>query len=172
MKIVALFLLGVLVFSCSSKEVSINDEPKLLQIKCTIWDDTLDTFNNTYTRYTYSKTHIVPFYFSNAEQKKIIMKINQINFFELPDSILPKRISLTEMLNGDTTGYYEFHNGEIQYCLIELEKQIKKIYYYELVPFLYTDNDNYMKLISLKNIITEIISEREEIKKLPRQLEL
>ena len=153
MKVILISLGFLLVFGCSSKDVGSNEENKIIRIKCTIGDDTLNTFNNTFTRVYYGEDiYTIDFWFTLAEQQRIISAIQNVNFFDLPD-VLRYDDRPRPFISGS--------RGD-QYCEILLNGKNKKVFWIDYLSFY--DSDEYIRLDSI------IVWNREEVKKLPMEV--
>jgi len=154
-KIVAVILSAFIIIGCSSSDMRLKEGNKIIQLICTIGHDTLDTFNNTFTRNYYEKaSYTVDFSFSLDEQERIISEIKKMNFFDLPDEL-----SHLEPI---------LYLSKYQFCEIQLDGKNKKIVW--VAGASYQDSDEYIRLMSVMNIIQEIIGNREEIKVLPSEV--
>jgi len=169
MKVILISLGFLLVFGCSSKDVGSNEENKIIQIKCTIGDDTLNTFNNTFTRvYRDTGVYVIPFNFTLEEQQRIVSKMDSVNFLGLPDSLAYHNQSFD--LNSGIEDVVFSLPGEWgnQFVDIFLKGKKKKVFWIEYLS--YKKSDEFLRLNSVMKIIREIIWSRKEVKKLPEQV--
>ena len=143
---------------CSKRDVQLIEENKIIQLKCSIGSDTLDTFSNTFTRVYYDRdVYTIDFRFTIDEQKRIISEINKVNFFDLSDK-LPHR----------EFAYYISGDWIWQFCDIILNGKKKEVIWIDYES--YKDSDEYLRLKSVMNIIYEIVWSREEVKELPMEV--
>jgi hypothetical protein len=142
------FILFCFIIGCSSQNIHLNGGKKIIQIKCTIGDDTLNTFNNTFTRiYFSSEVYTITFHFSIEEQHKNLSY----------DTSTPIQ-NIIYRTSGDW-GY--------QFCDILLNEKRKKIVWIDFAS--YKDSVEYIGLNSVMRIIREIVLNRDEVKKLPME---
>ena len=154
MKTLAIVLSAFIFIKCSSSDTQLNAN-KIIQLKCTLGHDTLDTFNNTFTRNYYERaSYTIDFSFTLDEQERIISEINKVNFFDLPDE-LPH---IEPMI----------YPSEYQFCEILLNDRNKKIIWVSISG--YEDSDEYKRLNSVMNIVREIVRGRKEVKELSEEV--
>lgn len=153
------FVFSVLVIvGCSSKQVQLDEEKKIIQIKCTFGEDTLDTFNNAFTRvYMDTGIYVIDFNFTIEEQQRIISEINEVSFFDLPDELPSK--DFVPYFSGLWAG---------QYCYVLLNNKSKRISWIDYRS--YRDSEEYKRLKSVMNIIYNIVRSRKEVEALPEQV--
>jgi len=158
MKILAFILSVMIIIGCSSKQVQLDEEKKIIQIKCTFGEDTLDTFNNTFTRvYRDTGVYAIDFNFTIEEQQRIISEINEVSFFDLPD----------ELPHQDFVPYFS-GVWEDQYCYVLLNNESKRIFWIDYLS--YSNSEDYKRLKSVMNIIYEIVRNRKEVRELPEEV--
>ena len=158
MKIVAFILSTFVIVGCSSKQVQLNEGKKIIQLKCTFGEDTVDTFNNTFTRvYRDTGVYVIDFNFTIKEQQKIISEINEVNFFDLPD----------ELPHQDFVPYFSGLWAD-QYCYVLLNDKSKRIFWIDYRS--YRDSEEFERLKSVMNIIYDIVRSRKEVKELPEEV--
>lgn len=160
MKLVYVLLLGIFIFGCSSKEVSVYEEIKLLQIRCDVGEGTLDTFNDKYSQPAYGKVYTTQFYFSKSEQNRLIEEIERVDFMNLPDTLKPKTFIKDDLERINTF----ITTNE---CEIEYKEKVKKVYCSDEDNNIY-DSDEYKRFQAFLKIIDEIVRSRQEIQELPR----
>jgi len=157
-KIAAVILSAFIIIGCSSKQVQLNEGKKIILLKCTFGEDTLDTFNNTFTRvYRDTGIYVIDFNFSIEEQQRIISEINGVNFFDLPD----------ELSHQDFVPYFS-GVWEDQYCYVLLNNKSKRIFWHDYLS--YHDSEEYKRLKSVMNIVYDIVWSRKEVRELPEQV--
>ena len=158
MKIAAVILSAFIIIGCSSKQVQLNEGKKIILLKCTFGEDTLDTFNNTFTRvYRDTGIYVIDFNFTIEEQQRIISEINGVNFFDLPD----------ELSHQDFVPYFS-GVWEDQYCYVLLNNKSKRIFWHDYLS--YHDSEEYKRLKSVMNIVYDIVWSRKEVRELPEQV--
>ncbi len=169
MKIFTLVLSWFIVIGCSKQDVQLNEVTQIIQLKCTIGSDTLDTFNNTFTRVYYDRdVYTIDFSFTINEQRRIVSEINKVNFFALSDKLPHKNEGY--ILDPKIEEIAVFYSGAWadQFCNVLFEGKSKKIFWIDYAS--YKESDEYLRLLSVMNIIYEIVWSREEVKELPMEV--
>lgn len=162
MKSLSLLLIILFVISCSSKEVSVYEETKILQIHCTVGEGTLDTFDDEYSQPAHGDVNTIPFYFSKDEQRRLIEEIQKVDYMNLPDTLIPKQYVESEL---DRINFLVTINE----CEVEYNGQLKKVYCSTEDASIYS-TDEYKRFNSLLRLIYEIVLSRPEVKALPKNL--
>ncbi|MBK7103787.1 MAG: hypothetical protein IPH62_19165 [Ignavibacteriae bacterium] len=116
----------------------------------------LDTYKLKYTKdLVLDGTITTDFWLTKEEQEKIIQKVEEINFFNLPDS-------LTWTESDSTKLEFDPDPGK-QILKINYENKEKNIYWYLVNSY----PEEHNKIIELTNTIEEIIYKKPEYKSLP-----
>lgn len=162
MKLIYMFLLVIFALSCSSKEVSVYEKTKLIQIKCKIGDGTLDTFNDEYSQPAHGELYSTPFFFSIDEQKRLMEEVEKVDFMSLPDTLKPQQIVEDELerLNFLVTK---------SQCEIYYNGQLKKVYCSDEDASIY-NTEEYKRYEPVFLMISKILWSRPEVKELPRNI--
>ena len=152
------FSFSLILTFCSGQYVQYSSVEKLIKIKCTVYSDTLNTFENIYFLNRNEKQiEKLPFYFNLEEQKIIIDAINEYRFFELPDTILRFNSKTDE--SGILRVEFDFYPI---YCDIEFLGRKKQIYMSNTYNIETEESLRFDKIIS---VVYGIIEKREELKK-------
>jgi len=150
-----LLLLSVGLLSCNNLLSGPEEQVINIHYKYDFRDE-VNTFNHTLTKDLYSKgTITIDYYFSHQEQGKIIEKALDINFFNLPDSLIWTEVDLIKCQLEPDPG--------IQYLRIRYNNQDKTVYWYLInsIP------GEYKKLKELTSVIRNIIETNYRYKLLP-----
>ena len=127
--------------------------------------NTLDTFNNTYTRDMITDANItIDLYLSQEEMDAIYEKMIEIDFFNYPDVF--SRYVPEGSIVGERTPYFSY------YFKVAYDSYVKELTWNDnirsvLIRGEYITDDKVDKLKSLTQLITHIIESKEEYKKLP-----
>ncbi len=147
------------IIGCSFNAAKYENDEKVIQIKCSIQEDTLNTFENVYSHQSLDGyLHRIPFFLSNEEQRRIIHIINNTEFFNLPDTL--RNIDLTDDENERI--YVRFTHLFSRFCDIELNGKRKFVY----VSNTSNQRDEHLRFTSLMDTIITIVWRREEVKEL------
>jgi hypothetical protein len=166
MKILILALIILNFVRCSSSDTQLKAN-KIIQLKCTIGYDTLDTFNNTFTRNdVYGKAfYTIDFSFTLDEQERIISEINKVNFFGLPDSLAHDIYQYDENTGEKIINFIISGEAKDQFIDVLMNEKRKKIFWVDYSS--YKNNDEYLRLNSVMKIIREIVRNRKGVQGLP-----
>ena len=156
-KIILILPLFCLFFS-SCQDSSLEPENQFVQIYFKYdFRNALNTFENTYQKdLILDGTVKVPFWLTAEEQNKIFDKVNQLNYFLLPDT-------LKYIPQDSITLSIEPNPGEQKLRIKYLSNDKTTIWTYPLND----DNPQVKDLIELQNFIITIIESKPEYKRLP-----
>ncbi len=154
------FILLLLINSCSDsinepkKDIVQNQDIKILYKYS--FKDELNTYDLKLTKdLVLDGTITVDFWLTKEEQEKIISKLEEIDFYNLPDSLTwTEADSIKPKIEPDP--------GK-QILKIKYQNKEKQIYWYEINSY----PKEYERIIQLTNTITDIISSKPEYKLLP-----
>ena len=152
-KIFLLFLASIIMYS-SCKDSSVEPDTQFIQIDFKYnFKDELNTFENYYQKDLVIDGVIkVSFWLTQEEQNNILQKVEETNYFALPDTIL-------------NTAPVEVTPNPTQYLKIKYSNEEHAVVWNYIVQEYQTEH--YKKLLELANSITRIIESKPEYKKLP-----
>jgi len=165
MKLILFILIVFFIVTCSTQKVSVYEETKLIKIKCSFCENILNTFNDVYTQDVYGEVSTIPFYLSIEEQSEIIAQIENIDYFNLPDTLKTPHTSQFATIEDIVS--YSGKCPEKQFCEIEMNGIMKKISWNGWLS--YDGVNEYSQVKSLLVKINKIIQSRVEVKQLSVQ---
>jgi len=156
-KLIFVFLLLSLIFS-SCKDSSTEPDNQFVQISFKYgFKNELNTFENTYQKdLFYGDVVKVNFWLTIEEQKSIIKKAEESNFFMLPDTLITIQEDSIEVSLSPNPG--------AQTLRIRCNSKDKTtVWFYPLVE----DRDQMKQIMELNSFIISLIESKPEYKKLP-----
>jgi len=152
---ILLLLFGLIISSCQESPVEPEEQFVQIYFKYDFRNE-LNTFENTYQKDLILDGVIkVPFWLTAEEQNKILNKVNEVDFFSMPDTFQYSSEDSIIILIPDP--------GE-QILRIKYEQKDKTIIWSFLVL---ANNQQFNKLLQFKNFIISIIESKPEYKILP-----
>lgn len=151
-------VVALIVFISCQKHITQPDEQFLKLHFRYGFGNELNTFHQTYTKDLAIDGHItVDFWLSTEEQRQIIQKMEQIDFFNFPDTI-------TAYSRADSAVAIIEPDPGRQFVLVEYEGKRKEVSWYQPLP----EGDYHSRLIrEFEQFIIDIIRAKPEYQKLP-----
>ena len=154
----SLLFLVLVYASCTSYKPLYEDVAKKIQIKCNIYGDTLNTFENYYYGNNSGPSdNRVSFFLSLDEQNEIIEVVNTFKFFELPDNLVRFKWKPNEQDSIWFLG--SLHS---QFCTIEINGRRKSVLMSSVRNF---DTEESIKFEKIVDVIYNIIEKRKDLEK-------
>lgn len=156
--ILLLVLSWSLIIAGCSKTIT-KPDPQLLKIHCYYgFGNVLNTFEQLYTKDLVLDGSItVDFWLTEAEQERIKNKLEAVDFFSFPDTLIYQMGPDSIMVRMEPDPGWQF-------LRIADENRDKIVYWrYPLSE----GNELVQRLVKLKNLIIDIIEAKPEYKKLP-----
>lgn len=156
--IVMLLLSQFLILTGCSKTIT-EPDPQLLTIHfyC-VFGNVLDTFEQTYTKDLVMDGYItVDFWLTEIEQERVKNKVNQVDFFSFPDTLI-------QQIGSDSIMVSIHPDPGWKFLRVSDETRDKIIYWRYLLP---EGNEFVPRLVELKNLIIGIIEAKPEYQALP-----
>ncbi|HEX9974492.1 MAG TPA: hypothetical protein VGD14_20660 [bacterium] len=148
----------ILFFGSCSKTIT-EPEPQLLKIHCYYgFSNELNTFEQTYTKDLVLDGYVtVEFWLTEAEQESIRTKLDVVDFFSFPDTLIYQMGTDSIMVRIEPDPGWQF--------LRVADEHRDKIVYWRY-PFP-EGNEFVPHLIELKNLIIDIIESKPQYRALP-----
>ncbi len=152
LKITLTLLISLIFISCNENSVEPNEQFVKILFKYN-YKDELNTYDNYLIKdLVLDGLKKVKFWLTEEEQQKIENKINETNFYSLPDTIIDN-------------SPVEISPNFQQYLRIKINDQEKEITWKYITPEYQTEN--YKSIEKLSNYIRQIIESKPEYKVLP-----
>lgn len=158
---ILIFVTATFVISCSDLFVDNQYKRKEAEQEIRVlykygFKSEVNTFNKTLTKdLVWDGTVTIDFWFQPEEQKKIIEKIDEIDFWSLRDTL--------NQNPEDSIRVEVSPNPGIQTLKIEYEKKTKAVYWYVVNDY----PAEYNRLLKLTKTLKEIVNNDPEYKNLP-----
>jgi len=154
----ALLLSWFLIIAGCSKTIT-EPDPQLLKIHLYYgFGNELNTFEQTYTKDLVLDGYVtVDFWLTEAEQESISNKLDAVDFFSFPDTLIYQMGSDSIMVRIEPDPGWQF-------LRVSDEDRDKIVYWRYPLP---EGNEFVPRLVELKNLIIDIIESKPEYKKLP-----
>lgn len=152
LKIILILFISLIFVSCNENSVEPNEQFVKILFKYN-YKDELNTYDNYLVKdLVLDGLKKVKFYLTEEEQQKIKNKINETNFYSLPDTIIDN-------------SPVEISPNFQQYLRIKINDQEKEITWKYITPEYQTES--YKSIEELSNYIIQIIESKPEYKTLP-----
>ncbi len=147
-----------LIFVGCSKTIT-QPDPQLLKIHFYYgFGNELNTIEQTYTKDLVMDGYItVAFWLTEAEQERISNKLDAVDFFSFPDTLIYQ-------MGPDSIMVSIHPDPGWQFLRVADENRDKIVYWRYPLP---DENEFVPRLVELKNMIIDIIETKPEYKKLP-----
>lgn len=148
---------SLIIIGCSKTVTS--PDPQLIKIHFYYgFGNELNTFELTYTKDLVQDGYItVDFWLTEAEQERIKNKLDSVDFFSFPDTLIYQMGSDSIMARIEPDPGWQF-------LRVAAENRDKAVHWRYPLP---EGNEFVPRLVELKNMIIEIIEAKPEYKKLP-----
>ena len=156
--ILLLVLSWSLIIAGCSKTIT-EPDPQLLKIHCYYgFGNVLNTFEQLYTKDLVLDGYItVDFWLTEAEQERIKNKLDAVDFFSFPDTLIYQMGPDSIMVRMEPDPGWQF-------LRIADENRDKTVYW----RYSFREGNEFVpSLLELKNLIIDIIEAKPEYKKLP-----
>lgn len=155
-----ILFLSLGLWSCEEETIRETGQPDVQFLKIHFrydFGNELNTFNQTYTKDLVLDGYItIPFWLTTAEQQQIDGKLEALDFFNLPDTIL-------SAVSGDTVSTFDPNPGR-QFLRAEHANANKEVSWYYPLP----ENDPAANaIIELSEFIQNLIHSKPDYQKLP-----
>ena len=152
LKIILILSISLIFVSCNENSVEPNEQFVKILFKYN-YKDELNTYDNYLVKdLVLDGLKKVKFWLTEEEQQKIENKINETNFYSLPDTIIDN-------------SPVEISPNFQQYLRIKINDQEKEITWKYITPEYQTEN--YKSIEKLSNYLIQIIESKPEYKALP-----